>query len=730
MAKELELLAPAGAPPVLKAVIGAGADAVYVGGSRFGARAYAPNFNEDELLWAINYVHLYGKKLYLTVNTLLKEQETGQLLEYLLPYYRQGVDAVIVQDFGVMHLIRQNFPDLPIHASTQMTVLSGHGARFLAQAGASRIVMARELSLEEIAEIKKDAKVELEAFVHGAICYCYSGQCLFSSMLGGRSGNRGRCAQPCRLPYEVFEGRAPLLDGQAYPLSPKDLCTVELLPQLAESGVYSFKIEGRMKQAEYAAGVVSVYRGYMDRYLAYGKEGYKVSPKDWKRLFDCGNRSGFTQACLKGQGGADMITFCKPCHEKKKDGGKEPLAMQKEPKIKINGRFVVTAGMPAKLTVSRGADSGIHVTVDGETPLPAEHKAVTAETLHKKLCKTGNTPFEFESLVIEVQDGLFLPVSSVNEIRRQALDELEGQCLKPYRRRGICQEAVRRREGSPHKPVGAPLCITASAQSQGQLSVLLETPFLSGIYIDSAMFGRNEILPRMQETYSKAKGLGKQVFYVLPAVFRRHTSVFYESILQKLPTDGFLVKSYDALGFLLSQGITPGRIRIDHNVYTWSNTARAAFLGYGICGDTVPAELNRREIRARNNEGSEMIVYGALPLMVSAHCVVRNIKGCSHDPCTITLKDRYGISFAVQNNCAECYNMIYNSRPLNLASVLPQLQSDGIVRYRLSFSTETKGQVRQALKLFGQIFLKGGKGATGDAVFSEYTYGHYKRGVE
>ena len=268
MVQKLELLAPAGSLETAKAVVYAGADAVYFGGEKFGARAYAGNLKQDEIKYAIDFGHMHGRKMILTVNTLLKEREMEEeLYDYLLPYYEQGLDAVIVQDFGVMQFIRRNFKGLPIHTSTQMTAAGAEGAEFLVQAGAERIVLAREMSLEEIRKIHESVSVELESFVHGALCYCYSGQCLFSSMLGGRSGNRGRCAQPCRLPYDVYDINLKKQSGgrTGYPLSPKDLCTIEMIPELAGSGVYSFKIEGRMKQTEYAGGVVSVYRRYIDR---------------------------------------------------------------------------------------------------------------------------------------------------------------------------------------------------------------------------------------------------------------------------------------------------------------------------------------------------------------------------------------------------------------------------------------------------------------------------------
>ena len=305
-----ELLAPAGSYETMEAAIAAGADAVYIGGGRFGARAYADNPGEEQLLRAIDYVHLHGKKLYLTVNTLLKEQELQEeLYGYLAPLYREGLDAVIVQDLGVLRFIKQNFPGLPIHASTQMTITGVEGAKLLKEAGAVRVVTARELSLEEIRAIWEATHMEIESFVHGALCYCYSGQCLMSSLIGGRSGNRGRCAQPCRLPYQVWQQNRRL-NGRdsSYPLSPKDMCTVRLLPQILEAGVCSLKIEGRMKKAEYTAGVVEIYRKYLDRYLS-GDRQPQVSREDYQQLLDLYNRDGFHESYYRQRNGKNMMAL-------------------------------------------------------------------------------------------------------------------------------------------------------------------------------------------------------------------------------------------------------------------------------------------------------------------------------------------------------------------------------------------------------------------------------------
>ena len=296
MEEKIEILAPAGSYDSFVAAINAGADAVYAGGMRFGARAYADNFTSQQLLDAVDYAHLHKKRLYLTVNTLLKDSEMKELYAYLKPLYCQGLDAVIVQDAGVLSFVRAYFPDLEIHASTQMTITNVYGAQYLKEYGVKRVVPARELSLAEIRRIRSETKMDVECFVHGALCYCYSGQCLLSSFIGGRSGNRGQCAQPCRLPYTAKEKKG-------YLLSLKDICTLELLPEMAEAGINSFKIEGRMKKPEYVAAVTAMYRKYLDMYYEKGKAGYKVDQADLEQLKDIYNRGGFHTGYYKKHNG-------------------------------------------------------------------------------------------------------------------------------------------------------------------------------------------------------------------------------------------------------------------------------------------------------------------------------------------------------------------------------------------------------------------------------------------
>ncbi len=313
-ARRMELLSPAGSAEGVRAAFAAGADAVYVGGTRFGARAYAQNLDEEALKSAISYAHERGRKLYLTVNTLFKDAELLDLYGFLNPLYKEGLDAVIVQDWGVFRYVREVFPRLAIHASTQMGVTEAFGCRFLGEQGARRVVLARELSLREIRRAADEGLVEIECFAHGALCYCYSGQCLMSSLIGGRSGNRGRCAQPCRLPYSlVAEGRASEEQSSCH-LSPKDLCTADILPELAAAGVDSLKIEGRMKNVLYAAGVTAIYRRLLDRLAEKGAEGYHVTDGERVALLDLFNRGGFTDGYAKRHNGQGMMAQERPGH--------------------------------------------------------------------------------------------------------------------------------------------------------------------------------------------------------------------------------------------------------------------------------------------------------------------------------------------------------------------------------------------------------------------------------
>lgn len=527
--RKIEILAPAGSYESFHAAIVAGADAVYAGGPKFGARAFAENFTEDQLLNAIDYAHLHQRKFYLTVNTLLKDYEIEQLPEYLEPLYQRGLDAVIVQDMGVLNVVRQYFPDMDIHASTQMTVTGVNGAQFLKENGAVRVVPAREISLEEVRNIKSVTGMEMECFVHGALCYCYSGQCLLSSLIGGRSGNRGQCAQPCRLPYTV--------DGEkGYLLSLKDICTLDIIPDLIESGIDSFKIEGRMKRPEYVAGVTSIYRKYVDLYLKNPQKPYWVDDKDKEMLMDLFNRGGFHTGYYKQKNGRNMITIQKPNHIGVKVGtvlsqkgrevqmraltdiaagdliefkneaqryttGKsckqgevitilapkgirlsvgEVLYRVQSPKLlntlettysegkvieKLYGYISLEAGKAAKLVVCKDEYS---VEAESEQQVEAaSSRPLDEERIKKQLQKTGNTEFAFDVLDVELHGEVFLPMQQLNEMRRKALEELEKKIQDSFHRKT-----------AEKKVLPEEILDTASvklSKKENKLSVLVET---------------------------------------------------------------------------------------------------------------------------------------------------------------------------------------------------------------------------------------------------------------
>lgn len=749
--KELELLAPAGSLKTLKAVIHAGADAVYLGGSMFGARAYANNFNEEDLLEAIRFGHIHGRKIILAVNTLLKEYELGQLYDYLHPYYEAGLDAVIVQDMGVMEFIKTHFPNLPIHTSTQMTITNVEGARLLKEQGVERVVTAREMSLEEIQRIHDEVGVELESFIHGALCYCYSGQCLFSSIIGGRSGNRGRCAQPCRLSYEVLQGEKSLTGHHATPiLSLKDMCTLPFLYELADHGVYSFKIEGRMKTPEYAAGVVSIYRKYMDSYLDGSR--IPVEKKDIRALLELGNRGGFTNGYYYHHNDSDMLSGESASHNKSEGVLQDNIRREyvdTELKEKIKGKLILNKECPAKIEVQYGK---IKVSYQGDMVLVAQNRPLTKEVVTEKITKTGNTPFVFENLEVTMDDDIFMPVNQLNQLRRGALEALEEVLLKPYERtlpelvETSSAETDRQTTGNAIKEKqisGQLLSQTSGQQSAGsstevrvliedaeQLPAVLKADFVDTVYLDCMLYTRENLLRKLSEDIDRVHASGKKAFYVFPFIFRQQTSLFYEKImpeLKKLPLDGIMVRSLDEIAFIKEWGNENWQMVSDSNLYTYSNEAAEYFYRLGMIQDTIPVELNRKEILRRENSRSEMIIYGRLPLMITAQCIHKNTLGCMHQHKVLNLKDRYSVHFPVKNFCSECYNVIYNSLPVCLFKEDVTVKKIAPAAVRLSFTTETEEETEQILTIYGDIYKNGG--ILGQMPM-ECTNGHFKRGVE
>lgn len=704
--KDFELLAPAGSLEILKGVIESGADAVYVGGSMFGARAYANNFTEEELLEAIDFAHLRGVKVYLTVNTLIKNSEFSKLYDYLLVYYKRGLDAVIVQDIGVVKAIHEYFPSMEIHTSTQMTVTGADGVRFLSQFGVTRVVMAREVSLAEMKRIHEETGMELEAFVHGALCYSYSGQCLFSSILGGRSGNRGRCAQPCRLPYTV-EGKK-----DEYILSLKDMCGIKALDKLRDAGVYSLKIEGRMKQLEYACGVVKYYRSYID-------SKKPVSDSDYDRIKAIGNRCGFTDRYYFDHNGSDMVTYVKPNFV---SNAAEPSPEKR--KLSIEGELVLREGEPGSLTVKRGdvTYKALIEPVSAALKAPLDKKAAI-----DRINKTGDTDFEFSHIKAQIGENVFVPNGALNKLRRDAISGLCDKLLKKYYRddaryadiSSMCElpEHVVKSDATYDGAVNAKdYTAICSCMTRAQLDTLIGYECFDVFYLDFDMYERKTLIQQFADDVQSLTKRNKKVYLMLPTIFRADSSDYFVSIakeLDKVSFEGFVVKNYEEL-YLTENLFTGKKVILDHNMYTFNDVSKSAFFEHGVSGDTVPLELNSREIMHRNNIGSQMIVYGYYPLMTTANCVHKNTKGCDKKQKLIYLKDRYNKSFAVCNNCKECYNTIYNSLPTMLTKNIGKLKEAGIRSFRCSFTIETPKQIKAVM----------------DDKVAEYTNGHYKRGVE
>ena len=732
--KKVEILAPAGSYESMTAAVCAGADAVYIGGSRFGARAYANNLDEDAMLRAIDYVHIHGRRLYMTVNTLMKEEELESLFDYLDPFYRQGLDAAIVQDLGVFAFLKEHFPLLPLHASTQMTITGVYGARLLKEMGASRVVTARELSLEEIRRIRDQVDIEIESFVHGALCYCYSGQCLMSSLIGGRSGNRGRCAQTCRLPYEVRqEGKTLNKKDEKYVLSLKDLCTLDLIPDILEAGVYSLKIEGRMKSPRYTAGVVSIYRKYVDRYQKEGRSGYHVEESDKRLLLDLFDRGGFSDGYYREHNGRHMVALKeKPAF---REGNQQLFDyldrtyVEGECREPVEGKVILKENAPAELVLSAPGLSTdplagpVCVRAEGQEAQSALNQPITEEKLLKQIGKTGGTPFVFRHLEAEMEGRPFLPVQALNELRRTGLTMLEEAVFKQYRREGgipRTEEKTDRNDRSGQKAV-----LTAMAERGDVIRELVKHPDISRIYVDSCQIGAE----CWKELALVCREKGKECFLSFPQIFRKREEEYFrkewESFLQA-GFDGCLIRSAEEILFLREEMGYTGRLIFDSCLYTCNRKAQDVMRNLGADGLTYPLELNGSELSGLDGREEELVVYGYLPVMVSAQCIRRTVSGCDRRTGILKLKDRLGKEFTVRNCCRFCCNIIYNTAPLSLLGQERRAGGLNPAALRLQFTWEEPEEAVKITQSFAESFLRGKEAS----LPGEFTRGHFKRGVE
>ena len=715
MNRDVEILAPAGSMECLRAAVAAGADAIYLGGTKFGARAYAQNLSEEDLVQAIEYVHIHGRKIYMTVNTLLKDRELNELYAYLLPYYKAGLDGVIVQDIGAVKFIGEYFPEMPVHASTQMTITNTLGADFLKRYGITRVVPARELSLKEIRDMKKQTGLEMECFVHGALCYCYSGQCLLSSMIGGRSGNRGQCAQPCRLPYQT-EGKKP-----ADLMSLKDLCKIDILPELIDAGIDSFKIEGRMKQPEYVYTVVKMYRKYADQYLKLQKEGkgkssYHVSEADKRELLATYQRRGYCEGYYYQHNGKDMVSLKRP--KNGRDGSAEEKPWQDiKVQEKINGILTLSVGNRAKLTVSCG-----DVTVEciGQEVQEAQKQPLDPARIEKQMRKTGNTEFTFDNLKILVEGNVFLTMQALNELRREGIEELTEQIQMQYRREeagcgmktataGFDSDA----DGVTETAGKKECCISASVQNKAQLDTVVNSK-IRYIYLEEDVeFERED---------------GVQYFLAMPYIFRENTIKRYEKMYTEIEKkyDGILIRNWESYAWLKRHEYQK-EIRSDYNLYIFNRKTKEELRRLGIARGTASVELNDRELARIGIEEQVFIAYGYQPVMISAGCIQKTSASCDGKGGVLSISDRYQKKFAVRRYCRDCYNVMYNSAPLFLADKAEEVHALAPAELRLDFTTESSGQVKEICHAYTLAFEKGCKT---EPPMQDYTRGHFKRGVK
>lgn len=727
--RKYELLAPAGNKEAFWGAIHAGADAVYLSGSKYGARAYADNFTTAELLYCIRYAHLFGRKVYLTVNTLFKEEELSELYEYILPLYEKGLDACIVQDLGVFELLKKYFRDMELHVSTQMTITGVYGAEYLKDIGASRIVPARELSLEEIKKIKQSG-VEVETFIHGAMCYSYSGQCLFSSILGGRSGNRGRCAQPCRLPYKVKGENGK--QKECYPLSLKDMCTLEHLDTLMDAGIDSFKIEGRMKKAEYAAGVTSIYRKYLDRKRKNPHQKLKIEKSDLDKLAGLYIRSERQDGYYFRQNGKDMVTMDNPAYS----GSDEVYITQireryieNKPRIPITMYAVLNCGEKASLTI---CCEDLSVTVYGDVVEKANQQPLNEESIKKQLGKLGDTCFALETMEIYTDGQAFYSLKSLNELRRAAVIQLENQRIEkngfvvmrtvPENNKKECLSERLENKTSHAQSTGKGWSIHISAKEQWDgfkeycNNASLE---IQRIYLESEL---------IKEECISGKTYPGKMYIALPYCVRAKD---YEEIIKIVAYakehdyNGFLVRNIETIAFLKKMGYV-GDIIADASVYVW-NSGALMFWRERVTGITYPYELNSREgFDLLKEDNCEKVLYGRLPMMVTANCIQKTMNGCKpvKTQRILSLQDRYQINFPINTNCAFCYNIIYNSVPLSLHKEWSRYV--GKFLCRLMFTVEDKKQTMDVLRFFDSL----NQGNAPQIPYRDYTTGHEKRGVE
>lgn len=783
--KKIELLAPAGSLESVYAAVQKGADAIYLGGSRFSARAYASNFNDDILEQVIDYCHVYGVKVYITVNTLIKENELNAVMEYIGFLYKIGVDALIVQDTGVANFIKTNFSDFEIHASTQMTIHNGEGALYYNNLGFKRIVLSRELNLKEIEHISKDLNIETEIFVHGALCVCYSGQCLMSSIIGGRSGNRGRCAQPCRMQYTLVNKNTGE-NAKGYFLSTKDINTIDIIKEIVESGAASLKIEGRMKRPEYVAGVVGSYRKAIDSLVTKKKYDIEAEKVKLLKLF---NREGFSKAYFLGNKGRDMMAYNFPKNTgvelgrvlndgtvflleelSLKDGvragekgttvskliknGKEVSSAGRGDKVKIYPAFYkkgdiiyktsdekllstlsesykekfnrkIKAAMKVDFTVGKALK--LIVTVDGKiyTKLSEEKveralkKPLSREKIEENLKKTGNTPFDIEEITFENFEEGFLPVSTINLLRRDILEDIikdiTSKCKRAPKETLIRGRNLRGEVSGEIPELMVSVCTVE--QYEAAVASGADNIIIDAFFKKSPSFSEYKPYENVN-IYLKVPNVIKEEFNSVCALID-------EALLS---IKGIVTANAGIIGRYR------GRVNIigDYKLNIFNSLSLDFYKG-DINGACISTELSKNEIKALNKGKTlktQVLIFGKMEAMVSEYCPVGSVMGGKADghKCNnacmsgeYVLKDRMGVEFEVVTD-RYCRSHIYNPIPVNLMDKRTELIDIGVDSFRIDFINEKEKEVKRVLRMLKEENIK--------FDLNEYTRGSYKRGVE
>ena len=695
----LELLAPAGSMEALRAAVQNGADAVYLGAGSMNARMGARNFSVEELQEAVSYCRVRGVQVHLTLNTLVTDRELAQAAELIRTAARCGVDAFIVQDPGIVTLCRQTAPDVAVHASTQMSVHSLDGVRAAASLGCSRVVLARELSAAEIAAICAASPVEIEVFGHGALCMCCSGQCYLSGVIGRRSGNRGQCAQPCRLPYgyDRFENK--------YPLSLKDNCLVQHLDSLQAMGVNSLKLEGRMKRPEYVAIVTRIYRAALD--------GHPPGPADLQELEAAFSRDGFTDGYYTGRKGRSMYGI----HRDEDRASRELLAAARRTweagesqRVPVHFSASVQAGEPAWLSVED--DRGNVCRAAGPVPAAGVNRSLTQEELAQRLHHTGGTPYYMQSCSLDVAPGLNLTAAQINALRREALQQLT---------------AVRGRVETPRLLKAADPPRVSAGRNKAALTVSVHRADQLTAAVARAhpavLYAPLDVIAAAPEKIARMAAR-TEVCAVVPRVIRDGEMTQLSLQLQQAAALGIRSVLSGNIGHSLRLAELGFTVRGDYGLNVFNSRTLQVLQAQGLVSATASFELTLAQIRDLSRLlPTEILIYGRLPLMLTDNCIIYGrTGGCTCGSGSVRLVDRRGADFPILRDCGTCRTELQNGKKLYLLDKRRELDRLGLWALRLRFTTENPAEVDAVMAAW--------TGGSGQFEPGTCTRGLYVRGVE